>query len=116
MDLDFEIKKNTFPVVSVEISIRMEQTVVSGPGGHTDWDSEPPSPLRFVSLDTDKGGSLPPNTTGQTGLDFKTVDQDKAPPTIGDVFQENPKLQHFSSLISLSHSPDIFIRGPSCKL
>ncbi|KAM4524600.1 rab11 family-interacting protein 3 isoform 2-T2 [Odontesthes bonariensis] len=55
----------------------MEPTVLSGPLGHTQWESEQPFPLGFQTLDSDNGGVLCQNKTGQTGLDFRKAGQDK---------------------------------------
>ncbi|XP_030255801.1 rab11 family-interacting protein 3 isoform X2 [Sparus aurata] len=55
----------------------MEPTVLSGPLGHTQWESDQPFPLGFHTLDSDKGGVLCPNNSGQTGLDFRNGDQDQ---------------------------------------
>ncbi|XP_059180308.1 rab11 family-interacting protein 3 [Centropristis striata] len=55
----------------------MEPTVVSGPLGHTQWESEQPFPLGFHTLDSDNGGVLCQNNSGQTGLDFRKGDQDQ---------------------------------------
>lgn len=53
----------------------MEPTVLSGPLGHTQWESEQPFPLGFQTLDTDNGGVPCQNQSGQTGLDFRNQDQ-----------------------------------------
>ncbi|XP_060884255.1 rab11 family-interacting protein 3 isoform X1 [Labrus mixtus] len=56
----------------------MEPTVVSGPLGHTQWESEQPFPLGFNTLDdSDNGGVLSPNKSGQTSLGFRKGDQDQ---------------------------------------
>uniref|UniRef100_A0A8C9YTT6 RAB11 family interacting protein 3 n=1 Tax=Sander lucioperca TaxID=283035 RepID=A0A8C9YTT6_SANLU len=54
----------------------MEPTVLSGPLGHTQWESEQPFPLGFHTLDSDNGGVLCQNKGDQTGLDFRSGDQD----------------------------------------
>ncbi|KAM6897675.1 rab11 family-interacting protein 3 isoform 2-T2 [Xenentodon cancila] len=51
----------------------MEPTVLSGPLGHTQWESEQPFPLGFQILDSDNDGVL--CQSGQTGLDFRKSDQ-----------------------------------------
>lgn len=53
----------------------MEPTVLSGPLGHTQWESEQPFPLGFQTLDTDNGGVPCQSQSGQTGLDFRNQDQ-----------------------------------------
>ncbi|XP_072229030.1 rab11 family-interacting protein 3 [Leuresthes tenuis] len=55
----------------------MEPTVLSGPLGHAQWESEQPFPLGFQTLDSDNGGVLCQNKTGQTGLDFRKAGQEK---------------------------------------
>lgn len=68
----------------------MEPTVLSGPLGHTQWESEQPFPLGFLTLDSDNGGVLCQNKSGQTGLDFRKGDQDQTSQHIeeGNVFQD----------------------------
>lgn len=68
----------------------MEPTVLSGPLGHTQWESEQPFPLGFLTLDSDNGGVLCQNKTGQTGLDFRNGDQDQTSQHTeeGNVFQD----------------------------
>uniref|UniRef100_A0A3Q3W2C6 Uncharacterized protein n=1 Tax=Mola mola TaxID=94237 RepID=A0A3Q3W2C6_MOLML len=54
----------------------MEPTVLSGPLGHTQWESEQPFPLGFHTLGSDNGGVRCTNKTGQTGFqDFRNGDQ-----------------------------------------
>ncbi|XP_028263784.1 rab11 family-interacting protein 3 isoform X1 [Parambassis ranga] len=53
----------------------MEPTVLSGPLGHTQWESEQPFPLGFQTLDSDNEGVLCQNKSDQTGLDFRNQDQ-----------------------------------------
>ncbi|XP_061611058.1 rab11 family-interacting protein 3 isoform X2 [Phyllopteryx taeniolatus] len=48
----------------------MEPTVVSSPLGHAQWESEQAFPLGFLTLDSDNGGVLCQNNSGQTGLHF----------------------------------------------
>ncbi|XP_050922511.1 rab11 family-interacting protein 3 [Lates calcarifer] len=55
----------------------MEPTVLSGPLGHAQWDSDQPFPLGFHTLDSDNGGVLCQSKSGQTGLDFRDSDQDQ---------------------------------------
>ncbi|XP_029934079.1 rab11 family-interacting protein 3 isoform X1 [Myripristis murdjan] len=54
----------------------MEPTVLSGPLGHSEWESDQPFPHGFHTLDSNKGGMFHPNKSGQTGLDFTNVEQD----------------------------------------
>ncbi|XP_023142833.2 rab11 family-interacting protein 3 isoform X1 [Amphiprion ocellaris] len=53
----------------------MEPTVLSGPLGHTQWESEQPFPLGFQTLDSDNGGVPCQSQSGQTGLDFRNQDK-----------------------------------------
>ncbi|KAL7371546.1 hypothetical protein ABVT39_000802 [Epinephelus coioides] len=53
----------------------MEPTVVSGPLGHTQWETDQPFPLGFHNLDSDNEGVLCQNKGDQTGLDFRKGDQ-----------------------------------------
>ncbi|KAG8009123.1 Rab11 family-interacting protein 3 [Nibea albiflora] len=55
----------------------MEPTVLSGPLGHAQWESDQPFPLGFHTLDSDNGGVLCPNNSSQTGLDFRNSDQEQ---------------------------------------
>ncbi|XP_078147064.1 uncharacterized protein LOC144543001 [Centroberyx gerrardi] len=80
----------------------MEPTVLSGPLGHSEWESEQPFPLGFHTLDSDKEGMLPQNKTGQTGLDFKNVDPDHTcqHSEEEEIFQDEPL--NLDSLIEIS--------------
>ncbi|XP_019128317.2 rab11 family-interacting protein 3 isoform X2 [Larimichthys crocea] len=57
----------------------MEPTVLSGPLGHTQWESDQPFPLGFHTLDSDNGGVLCSNSSSssQAGLDFRNSDQEQ---------------------------------------
>ncbi|XP_070783318.1 rab11 family-interacting protein 3 isoform X1 [Enoplosus armatus] len=81
----------------------MEPTVLSGPLGHTQWESEEPFPLGFHTLDSDNGGVLCPNMSGQTGLDFRNGDQDPTSQQSEEenVFQDKPV--EFDNLINISN-------------
>uniref|UniRef100_A0A8C5EH88 Rab11 family-interacting protein 3-like n=1 Tax=Gouania willdenowi TaxID=441366 RepID=A0A8C5EH88_GOUWI len=46
----------------------MEPTVVSGPLGHSQWESEKTFPLGFQTLETDNGSDPHSSKTGQTGF------------------------------------------------
>ncbi|KAM8729146.1 rab11 family-interacting protein 3 isoform 2-T2 [Acanthopagrus schlegelii] len=79
----------------------MEPTVLSGPLGHTQWESDQPFPLGFHTLDSDKGGVLCPNKSGQTGLDFRNGDQDQTPRIEGGNIFPDSSLD-LDSLINIS--------------
>ncbi|XP_071319797.1 rab11 family-interacting protein 3 isoform X2 [Trachinotus anak] len=70
----------------------MEPTVLSGPLGHTQWESDQPFPLGFHTLDSDNGGVLCQNKSGQTGLDFRDGDHDQTSQQSEEdkVFQDKP--------------------------
>uniref|UniRef100_A0A8P4JY22 RAB11 family interacting protein 3 (class II) n=1 Tax=Dicentrarchus labrax TaxID=13489 RepID=A0A8P4JY22_DICLA len=96
----------------------MEPTVLSGPLGHTQWESEQPFPLGFHTLDSDNGGVLCPNKGGQTGLDFRNSDQDQTCQQFEEVrseeeniFQEKPV--ELDNLINISDFPcrDLQFKG-----
>lgn len=80
----------------------MEPTVLSGPLGHSQWESEQPFPLGFHTLGSDNGGVLYPNKTGQTGFqDFTNSDHDQTSQQNEDlVYEDKPveleSLIHFS--------------------
>ncbi|XP_070707837.1 rab11 family-interacting protein 3 isoform X1 [Pempheris klunzingeri] len=81
----------------------MEPTVVSGPLGHTQWESEQPFPLGFHTLDSDNGGVLCPDKSGQTGLDFRHSDRDETPNQGEEenIFQDKPV--ELDNLINISN-------------
>ncbi|XP_035521994.1 rab11 family-interacting protein 3 isoform X2 [Morone saxatilis] len=96
----------------------MEPTVLSGPLGHTQWESEQPFPLGFHTLDSDNGGVLCPNKGGPTGLDFRNSDQDQTCQQFEEVrseeeniFQEKPV--ELDDLINISDFPcrDLQFKG-----
>ncbi|XP_010770478.1 rab11 family-interacting protein 3 isoform X2 [Notothenia coriiceps] len=68
----------------------MEATVLSGPLGHTQWESELPFPLGFHSLESDNGGVLCQNKGGQTGLDFLNCDQTSQQSEEEHIYQDKP--------------------------
>lgn len=80
----------------------MEPSFLSGPMGHTQWESEQPFPLGFLSLDSDNRGVLCQNKSGQTGLDFRNGDQDQTSQQSGEesVFHDKPV--EFDNLIYMS--------------
>ncbi|XP_068161680.1 rab11 family-interacting protein 3 [Antennarius striatus] len=83
----------------------MEPPVLSRPLGHTQWDSEQPFPLGFHTLDSDKGGVLSPSKTGQTGLDFRSRDQDQTFPqneAISSIQDESVEFENFMNLSDFS--------------
>lgn len=70
----------------------MEPTVLSGPLGHSRWESEQPFPLGFHTLDSDNGGVLCTNKTGPAGFqDYRNCDQDETSQANEDlVYKEEP--------------------------
>lgn len=73
----------------------MEPTVLSGPLGHSQWESEQPFPLGFHTLGSDNGGVLYPNKTGQTGFqDFTNSDH-------GQTCQQNEDLVYEDKPVEL---------------
>ncbi|KAK5850707.1 hypothetical protein PBY51_001561 [Eleginops maclovinus] len=68
----------------------MEATVLSGPLGHTQWESELPFPLGFHSLDSDNGSVLCQNKGGQTGLDFLNSDLTSQQSEEENIYQDKP--------------------------
>ncbi|XP_041819099.1 rab11 family-interacting protein 3 isoform X2 [Chelmon rostratus] len=79
----------------------MEPTVLSGPLGHTQWESEQAFPLGFHTLDSDNGGVICPNTSGQTGLDFRNGEQDQTECSEEEsIFQDKPV--ELDNLINMS--------------
>ncbi|XP_034425989.1 rab11 family-interacting protein 3 isoform X2 [Hippoglossus hippoglossus] len=81
----------------------MEPTMLSGPLGHTQWETDQPFPLGFHTLDSDNGGMLCQNKSGQTGLDFRDSDQDHTSQQSGEaeVFQDEPGVE-LGNLINIS--------------
>ncbi|XP_028989879.1 rab11 family-interacting protein 3 [Betta splendens] len=75
----------------------MEATVLSGPLGHIQWESDQPFPVGFHTLDSDNGGVLCQNKGDQTGLDFRHQSQLNED---GNVFQD--KLVELDNLINMS--------------
>lgn len=90
----------------------MEPTVLSGPLGHSQWESEQPFPLGFHTLGSDNGGVLYTNKTGQTGFqDFTNGGLDQTSQQNEDlVFKDKPveleRLVNFSEF-----SPEEFKFG-----
>lgn len=80
----------------------MEPAVLSGPLGRTQWESEQPFPLGFHTLDSDNGGVLCTNKTGQAGFqDFRNGDPDQESQQNEDiVFHDKPV--ELDSLINIS--------------
>uniref|UniRef100_A0A4W5Q9Q5 RAB11 family interacting protein 3 (class II) n=1 Tax=Hucho hucho TaxID=62062 RepID=A0A4W5Q9Q5_9TELE len=66
----------------------MEQTLMSSPLGHSEWDPEGTSSHGFILLDSDKGAVMHQRKGGQTALDFQKVDQDVSL-CLEELFQEN---------------------------
>ncbi|XP_075949674.1 rab11 family-interacting protein 3 isoform X1 [Anarhichas minor] len=82
----------------------MEATVLSGPLGLTQWESEHAFPLGFHPLDSDNGGELGQNKGGQTGLDFRNGDQEQTfqqSEEEENVYQDKPVVE-LDDLINIS--------------
>lgn len=80
----------------------MEPTVLSGPLGLSQWESDQPFPLGFHSLSSDNGGVLYTSKTGQTGFQcFTNVDQDQTPQQNDDLVCEDKPVE-LESLIHIS--------------
>lgn len=83
----------------------MESTVLSGPLGHTQWETDQPFPLGFHTLGTDNGGVPFTNTTGQAGFqDFRNGDPDKTPQQSEDIVYKDKPVD-LDSLIDISDFP-----------
>lgn len=68
----------------------MESTVLSGPLGHSQWESEQPFPLGFQTQSSDNGGVLYTNKTSHTGFqDFTNGEQDQTTQQNEDLVCEN---------------------------
>ncbi|XP_062416205.1 rab11 family-interacting protein 3 [Pungitius pungitius] len=83
----------------------MEASVLSGPLGHTQWDSEPAFPLGFHPPGSDNGGDLCPNTGGRTGLDFRDDDRAQTfqPSEGGNIYQDKPvELDNLINILDFS--------------
>uniref|UniRef100_A0A1A8CDQ0 RAB11 family interacting protein 3 (Class II) n=1 Tax=Nothobranchius kadleci TaxID=1051664 RepID=A0A1A8CDQ0_NOTKA len=80
----------------------MEPTVLSGPLGHAQWEPEQPFPLGFQTLDSDNGGVLCLNKSGQAGLNFRKGEEDKLFPESEEknvVFMDKPvELDHILNI------------------
>lgn len=78
----------------------MEPALLSGPLGHTQWETEQPFPLGFHSLDSDNGSVLCQNKSGQTGLGIGHRDQDQTFKSLSEegLFQYN--VPNLDSLIN----------------
>ncbi|KAG7507899.1 rab11 family-interacting 3 isoform X2 [Solea senegalensis] len=84
----------------------MEPTVLSGPLGHTQWETEQTFPLGFHTLDSDNRGVLCQNKSGQTGLDFRDSDREQTSHQSEEakVSQDNPvELGNFMNISDFSH-------------
>ncbi|XP_029485307.1 rab11 family-interacting protein 3 isoform X1 [Oncorhynchus nerka] len=66
----------------------MEQTLMSSPLGHSEWDPEGTSSHGFILLDSNKGAIMSQRKGGQTALDFQKVDPDVSL-CLEELFQEN---------------------------
>lgn len=79
----------------------MEPTVLSGPLGHSQWESDQPFPVGFHTLSSDKGGVFGQNKSDQTGLDFRNSNQHQTSQLTEDnIFQDN--LVELDNLINIS--------------
>lgn len=84
----------------------MEPALLSGPLGHTQWETEQPFPLGFHSLDSDNGSVLCQNKSGQTGLGIGHRDQDQTFKSLGEegLFQNNvPDLDTLINIAEFSY-------------
>lgn len=85
----------------------MEASALSGPLGHSQWDSEHASPLGFHPPGSDNGEELSPDEGGQTGLDFRDDDDDRAQAFQqsegGDIYQHRPvELDNLINMLDFS--------------
>ncbi|XP_058476479.1 rab11 family-interacting protein 3 isoform X2 [Solea solea] len=83
----------------------MEPTVLSGPLGHTQWETEQTFPLGFHTLDSDNRGVLCQNKSGQTGLDFRDSDREQTSHQSEEakVSQDTVELGNFMNISDFSH-------------
>uniref|UniRef100_G3P0R3 RAB11 family interacting protein 3 (class II) n=1 Tax=Gasterosteus aculeatus aculeatus TaxID=481459 RepID=G3P0R3_GASAC len=84
----------------------MEASALSGPLGHSQWDSEHASPLGFHPPGSDNGEELCPDEGGQTGLDFRD-DDDRAQAFQqsegGGIYQDRPvELDNLINMLDFS--------------
>ncbi|XP_077959912.1 rab11 family-interacting protein 3 isoform X2 [Gasterosteus aculeatus] len=84
----------------------MEASALSGPLGHSQWDSEHASPLGFHPPGSDNGEELCPDEGGQTGLDFRD-DDDRAQAFQqsegGGIYQDRPvELDNLINMLNFS--------------
>ncbi|XP_039643626.1 rab11 family-interacting protein 3 isoform X3 [Perca fluviatilis] len=96
----------------------MEPTVLSGPLGHTQWESEQPFPLGFHTLDSDNGGVLCQNKGDQTGLAFRSGDQDQTSQhgVENNIYQDKPvKLDNLIN-ITVFPSGDFLFEGDQSNI
>lgn len=80
----------------------MEPTVLSGPLGHTPWESDQPFPVGFHTLDSDNGGVLCQNKSDQTGLDFRNGSQHQTTQLNEDENVYQDKQVELDNLINIS--------------
>ncbi|XP_047464469.1 rab11 family-interacting protein 3 [Mugil cephalus] len=78
----------------------MESTILSGPLGHTQWESEQPFPLGFQMLDSDNGGVPCQNKSGHTGLG--SSDQDQTPQVRDEETLRVEETAQLDNLINIS--------------
>lgn len=80
----------------------MEPTVLSGPLGHPQWESEQPFPLGFHTHSSDSGGVLCTNKTNQTGFqDFTNGEQNQTSQQNEDLVYEDKSVE-LESFIDVS--------------
>lgn len=77
----------------------MEPTVLSGPLGHSQWESDQPFPVGFHTLNSDSGGVFGQNKSDQTGFNFRNGNQHQTSQD-KNVFQD--KLMELDNLINIS--------------
>ncbi|XP_077406681.1 rab11 family-interacting protein 3 [Vanacampus margaritifer] len=92
----------------------MEPTVVSSPLGHAQWESEQAFPLGFLTLDSDNGGVLCQNNSGQTGLHFGDPSLTSQQNEMDKVYQDAPV--ELDKLLYISDYPcgDLFFDEHHC--
>lgn len=79
----------------------MEPTVLSGPLGHSQWESEQPFPLGFHTQSSDNGGVLYTNKTSRTGFqDFSNGEQHQR-------YQQNEDLVYNDKPVELESLIDV---------
>lgn len=80
----------------------MEPTVLSGPLGHSQWESDQPFPVGFHTLNSDNGGVFGQNKSDQTGLDFRNGNQHQTSQLSENENDFQDKLVELDNLINIS--------------